>query len=136
MSSDTNLPSTDGALLEPEDITILEQIISKARSGVNKGISKLSKDLQAYIESVTVEPHLREVLSDQIMIEIKFKMKFDTPTFLVTMSPRKSFRIDCLSQDIESLVEMKFKETFFNFMQEFSLFLYSCGDSLQELINP
>lgn len=123
-------------LLEPEAVKKLNQIITNAKSGTDNGWENLPDELKPFVESVTIDTNLRENLPDRLAIEITFCLKFNSPSFSATMMPRKVFYVDCLSENIKTLVEEKFKETTINFLQEFCNSLYVLADTLHELFNP
>lgn len=134
-TTDANNENEETILAE-EDLKKLYGILTAVQASIDKAYEATPADIKQFIESVTIKPLLRENLSDQITLEITFCMKFDSPSFSASMMPRKSFQIDCLSPNIETLVEEKFKETLMSFMLDFCHFLYASADTLHGVLNP
>lgn len=136
MENANNGDTQEEIILEQEDIRKLNKIIDRAQSALDRSWDSLPSGVQALIESSTINPNLRENLPDQLEIIILFCMQIQSPTFSATMKPSKIFYVDCLSEDLETLVEKIFNETLNLFLQDFCHFLYTSADTIHELLNP
>lgn len=135
MENNTNPTSVDEILLDPEDVKKLKKIMDTVQASINNLWEKLPQGLQALIHAATLEPNLRENLPDQIAITITFCMQIQSPTFSALMKPNKVFYVECLSPNIESLVEERFQQTTRQFLEDFCHFLYTSADTIHDLLN-
>lgn len=132
----TQLLSNKEHSLVLEDLQKLKGILILVHSGTVAGFDALHEDLKPFLESVNIEPNLREDLPDQIEVEVKFSMKFGSLLFPAPMEHSRFFYIECLAPDTEKITARKFIETVDVFMQEFCDFLYASADSIHTTLNP
>lgn len=128
--------------LPPPEIAITEEALAKLievasiiQTSITKSWAALPRDFQSLFESVSIQPNLRDLLPDQIIVEIKIFKTLEAKHTTTTLNDTGiTFSIECLAPNIEQAIEETFGKVAIGLIRQISQNVKEFSSSLEALL--